>query len=130
PDEHAAPFIHRQLFGVNQVVFEVFQGLVIELQPALEDPIGHALLLLQQREHLGQDSLVVHYRPSTCASAASVSGSQKVMSMAWYISMAVDNAVRACSRWPVAAYSVPRPRWQWAWSGRMPSSSARAWACW
>ncbi len=28
--------------------------------------------------------------------------------------MAVDNSVRACARWPVAAYSVPRPRWQWA----------------
>ena len=66
------------------------------------------------------------HRSSTCASAASVSGSQKVISMARYSSIAVDSSVRACSRWPVVAYSVPRPRWQWAWSGRMPSSSARA----
>ena len=28
------------------------------------------------------------------------------------------------------AYSRPSPRWQWAMSGRMPSSSARARACW
>src|SRR5262245_18973005 len=41
------------------------------------------------------------------------------MSLALYISMAVDSAVRAGSRWPVAAYSVPRPQWQWAWSGRI-----------
>ena len=33
------------------------------------------------------------YCPSTCASAASVWGSQKVISIDVYISMAVDNAV-------------------------------------
>ena len=30
----------------------------------------------------------------------------------------------------LTAYSVPRPRWQCAWSGRMPGASARARACW
>jgi hypothetical protein len=30
------------------------------------------LLPLQEIKHLGQDSIVVHYRPPTCASAASV----------------------------------------------------------
>ena len=48
--------------------------------------------------------------PSTCATAASAWVSQKVMSMARYSTMAADSPVRACSRWPVAAYSVPRPR--------------------
>ena len=66
------------------------------------------------------------YCLSTCASAASVCGSQNVISMSRYSAMAVDSAVRACSRWPVCAYSVPRPRWQCAWSGRMPSASVRA----
>src|SRR5262245_18899186 len=80
PDEDAALFIHRQFFGVDQAVFEVFQGLVIELQPALEDPIGHMLLLLEECNDLGQDNVVVHHRPSTCASTASVWGNQKVMS--------------------------------------------------
>jgi len=42
----------------------------------------------------------------------------------------VDSAVRAGSRWPIAAYRVPRPWWQWATSGSMPSSSAKARACW
>src|SRR5262245_48963613 len=61
-----------------------------------------------------------------CASAASAWGSQKVMSIARYISIAVVSAVWACSCWSTVVYSIPRPRWQWAWSGRMPSSSARA----
>src|SRR6516162_1077902 len=87
---------------------------LIQLEPALKHPIGHALLLLEERDHVGADSIVVHQRPSTCASAASVCGSQNVMSMARYSAMAVDSAVRACSRWPVVAYSMPRPRWQWA----------------
>jgi site-specific DNA-methyltransferase (adenine-specific) len=66
------------------------------------------------------------YYCSTCTSVASVWGSQKVMSMARYSSMAVVSSAQACSRWPVAAYRIPRARWQWAWSGRNPSSSARA----
>src|SRR5207237_5088848 len=49
--------------------------------------------------------------PSTCASTASAWSSQKVISIDWYIAIAVANAARACSRWPVMAYSVPRPRW-------------------
>ena len=34
----------------------------------------------------------------TCARAASVSGSQKVISMAWYRSTAAESVARACSR--------------------------------
>ena len=74
----------------------------------------------------GLTALLHGHHASTCASAASVSGSQKVISISRYIAIAVDNAARACSCWPIVAYSVPKPRWQWAWSGRMPSSSARA----
>src|SRR5439155_5420662 len=48
-----------------------------------------------------------HGRPSTCASAASAWGSQKVMSMARYIAMAVDSSARACSCRPVLAYHAP-----------------------
>src|SRR5215510_1852685 len=57
-------------------------------------------------------------------------GSQKGMSITRYSAMAVDRAVRAGSPLPSLTYSLPRPRWQWATSGRMPSSSARARACW
>src|SRR5262245_11793377 len=44
-----------------------------------------------------------------CSQGASCAwGSQKVMSMARYIAIAVDNSARACSCRPVLAYSVPR----------------------
>src|SRR5262249_23570779 len=98
PDQDATVFIHRQLFRIDQVFFERFQQVVIELQAQFEDPIGKTVLPLQERQGLGQDGIVVHYRPSTCASTASVWGSQKVISMAWYISMAVMSAVWARSR--------------------------------
>ena len=74
---------------------------------------------------MGLDFLVTQTAQHTCASAASAWGSQKVMSMARYISIAVVSAVWAYARWPTVVYSVLRPRWQWATSGRMPSSSAR-----
>ena len=85
PDEHFAVFIHRQLFGIDEIIFEVFQERIIELQLAFEDPIGDTLLPLEEGKDLCQNGIVVHHRPSTCASAASVSGSQKVISMAWYM---------------------------------------------
>src|SRR5262249_4392274 len=44
-------------------------------------------LVLEQGKDLGYDGPVVHYRPSTRASAASVWGSQKVISMPRYRSM-------------------------------------------
>ena len=70
------------MFGVDEVVFEVFQIIIIQCEPPFEDTIGDALLLLQQLKHLCQDRIVVHYRPSICASTASVWGSQNVISIA------------------------------------------------
>jgi len=64
--------------------------------------------------------LSYRHRASTCARIVSVSGSQNVMSIDVYISIAVDSSARASSHWPVAAYSLPRPRWQCAWSGPYP----------
>src|SRR5713101_2166321 len=79
-------------------------------------------LLLEEDKCRCQDGIIVPHCFSTCASAASVCGNQKVISIPRYISTAVDNAVWPCSRWPVVAYSVPSPRWQWATSGCIPSS--------
>src|SRR5262245_60330976 len=100
-----------------------------QCERALQRPIGEPLLALQPCDHLRTEGREVHQRPSTCANAASVCGSQKVISIDWYISIAMESAIGACSRCPVVAHSVPRPRWQWTWSGRMLSSSAnaRAW---
>ena len=58
--------------------------------------------------------------PSTCARAASACGNQKVMSMVRYRCMAMVSSACAHSTHPLWLYRVPRPRWQWAWSGRMP----------
>jgi hypothetical protein len=62
-----------------------------------------AALLLKEGKHLWQDSLIVHQHPSTCASAASASGSQKVISMAQYSLMAVSSSARASARRPIMA---------------------------
>jgi hypothetical protein len=59
--------------------YNIFQTLD-ELE--LEDTVGHTTLALQQLYGLGTEDSKVHHRPSTCASAASVCGNQKVMSMA------------------------------------------------
>ena len=76
----------------------------LELQ--LQRPIGHPPSLLEQLDDLVEHRIEVHHRPSTCASAASAWGSQKVMSMARYSSMAVDSSARACS--PLADLGIQR----------------------
>jgi hypothetical protein len=98
PDQDAPVLIHRQFFGIDQVLFEVFQRLVIELQPPFQHPIREALFPLEEPDNLIEDGIVVHHLPSTWASVASACGSQKVMSMARYRSMAADSSARACSR--------------------------------
>src|SRR4029453_11292909 len=52
-------------------------------------------------------ALVLH---NIWASAASAWGSQKVMSMARYRSIAVESSACACSRWPGTAYRLPGRR--------------------
>ena len=69
---------------------------------------------LEEGKRHCQNSVIVPYRGSTCASAASVWGSQNVMSMARYSARAATRAARAGSRWPVVAYSMPRLQWQCA----------------
>src|SRR5262247_1077706 len=110
----------------EQLVFQGLTGRVIQLELDLERSIGQPASLLKELDHLVDHLIEVHHRFSTSAKAASVSGSQNVISIARYISIAVDSAAWACSDWPARRYSLPRPRWQWAWRGRMPSSSARA----
>src|SRR5262249_36118967 len=58
--------------------------------------------------------------------SASTCSHQNCMSIPRYIVIAVVKCSRACSRLPARRASLPRPRWQWATSGRMPRGSARA----
>jgi hypothetical protein len=89
PDQHPAILIHSHVLGVNKFVLERLDGLIVQLELQLQGPIGHTATLLQKGEDLRDHGIKVHYRPSTCASVASAPGSQKVMSMARYSSMAV-----------------------------------------
>jgi hypothetical protein len=72
PHQDSAVFIHGQLFGIDEVFFERFQQVVIELQAQFEDSVGQTLLPLEEIQGLGHDGIVVHYCPFTCASVASV----------------------------------------------------------
>jgi hypothetical protein len=58
----------------------------------------------------GQIAFSRRHYASTWASAASVWGSQNVMSISRYNAMEAARAVRACSACPILAYSVPRSR--------------------
>jgi hypothetical protein len=91
-------------------IWHVENGRCRQSESSLEHPVRHALLPLEKFEDLRQDRIIVHHRPSTPARAASVAGSQKIMSISRYISRAVDSAARACSGCPVWLYNVPRPR--------------------
>ena len=59
---------------------------------------------LEENKSFWQEGILGHlYWPSTCASAASVWGSQNVMSMARYNSTAADSSTRASTRRPIPA---------------------------
>ena len=74
-----------------------------------------AFLYGEYRKHQGlRQTLPVGPAAPIWANIASAWGSQKVISMARYSSMAADSSARACSCWPSLAYRVPRPWWQWA----------------
>lgn len=66
-------------------------------------PTWLAGLLLEEGKRLGEYGIIAHHRPSTCASVVSTWGSQKVMSRARYISMAVARVARAGTGWPIFA---------------------------
>src|SRR5712664_4023259 len=115
--------------GQNVIVVAVRYGATTKHRLAAFEQVNH---FIQTYFRHGTDLLCrsyglrVPHRPSTCAKAASAWGSQNVMSMARYSAMAAARSVRAWSTRPIRLCRVPRPRWQWATSGRMPSSSARA----
>ena len=52
------------------------------MELSFEGAIGNPPTLVEEFPHIIEQLIKVHYRPSTCATAASASGNQKVMSMA------------------------------------------------
>ena len=83
------------MFGVDEVLLEILQGVIIELEPPLEHTIREAFLVLQELQDLRKDGIVVHYCPSTGASAAFACGNCHVMSMARYSAIAADSLAQA-----------------------------------
>src|SRR5262245_59121524 len=77
--------------------------------PANEGGRNYPMEKPQEGKNPSQESVIVHHSHSTCVKADSAVGSQKVMSMARYNSMAVESAARANSSRPVWRYSVTRP---------------------
>ena len=70
--------------------------------PCAQD-MTRALLPLEKNHNVVAEVIKLYYGSSTCASAASAWGSQKVISMVRYNSMAVDSAARASTRRPILA---------------------------
>jgi hypothetical protein len=96
-------FVRFRVAEVDEQAIEGVELLVIQVELDLQRPIGHPPALLEQGQDVVVHFVEVHHRPSTCASTASACGSQNVISMARYISMAVDRAARACSSRPILA---------------------------
>ena len=60
PDQHLAVLVGGHALRVDELGLQVFQVVVVELEPALERPVGYAPLALQQLVHLCQDLLERH----------------------------------------------------------------------
>ena len=67
----------------------------------LQRVIGHPAAPLEEGADLVEDGIQSHHDSSTCASAASAWGSQKVISIVRYSAMAADSSGRACSPLPI-----------------------------
>jgi hypothetical protein len=69
PDPHqdSARLIGSEVLGLNEFLFEGFEGFVIQLELDLERPIRHALTLTEEGNHLIEDDVKLHRAPScTC----------------------------------------------------------------
>src|SRR6185436_2604925 len=73
--------------------------------------------------HGSEERSPIHEVPSVRVSVSACS-SQNGMSISRYIVIAVVRCSCASCRLPVRRWSLPRPRWQWAASGRNPISEA------
>ena len=60
PDQDSACLIGREVLGLNEFLFEGFEGFIMQLELDLERPIRHALTLTEKGNHLIEDSVKVH----------------------------------------------------------------------
>jgi hypothetical protein len=74
--------IHGHALGFDELLLQIVEDVVVEMELAFEGPISDPPTLVEEFQYVVEQLVKVHHRPPTCASAASASGSQKVMSMA------------------------------------------------
>ncbi len=55
--------ISRELLGLDEFLFEGFEGLLIQVELDLQCPVCHALPLTEQGNHLIEDGVKVHRDP-------------------------------------------------------------------
>ena len=110
PSRYMGFFIDPFLGPHLQAGLESLKTFIIQLKLHLQGSIGQPPTTLEHGYGLVENLLKRHDLPSTSACAVSVSGSQNVIPISRYISIAVDNSVQACSDCPVWLYRVPRPR--------------------
>ena len=53
-------FVYRQFFGVDEFVLDILQVVVIQIESALQCPVGDPFLTLEQFEYLGEDVIEGH----------------------------------------------------------------------
>ena len=64
PDQDSALLVTGQLFGRDDFVFQVFEVVVVQVEPAFEGPVRHPPLTPEQVKHLGQELIKGHDWPS------------------------------------------------------------------
>jgi hypothetical protein len=76
PHQHDAILINGTLVDLNDFHLQIVEVRLVEVELALERPIGDAAALAKQRQDLIQHSVKVHERPSPClpGSASTASG--------------------------------------------------------
>jgi len=70
PDQYLAAFIDGDPLPVDQFCCEVGQIVIIELELALQRPIGEPATTLEQGYGLVKNRFKVHYSPFACSSSS------------------------------------------------------------
>src|SRR5262249_32540217 len=68
PDQHSPVLISSKLVDFNEFVFQRFKSLVVQVELDFERSIGRPPSVLEKGDHLVEDVVEIHYRPSSHSS--------------------------------------------------------------
>ena len=63
PHQHSPVLVDREVLGLNEFLFEGFEGFIIQLELVLERTLRHTLTLTEEGSHLIEDSIKVNRVP-------------------------------------------------------------------